>query len=129
MRAGAPQTSGNDEELRQKLDAWAEAAARYVVENYRGEIGALITTTVARWNGEETSDKLELAEQNLKRAADQLRTNSIIQDHYGDVLLKLGRYDEAIAAFTRALAGDGDSIDKGEVDKKIRTARQKLPKK
>jgi uncharacterized membrane-anchored protein YjiN (DUF445 family) len=50
----------NDDELRHKLDAWAEAAARYVVENYRGEIGALITTTVSRWNGEETSDKLEL---------------------------------------------------------------------
>jgi uncharacterized membrane-anchored protein YjiN (DUF445 family) len=49
-----------DDELRQKLDGWAEAAARYVVENYRGEIGGLITTTVARWNGEETSDKLEL---------------------------------------------------------------------
>ena len=75
------------------------------------------------------SDKLDLAEQNLKRAADQMRTNSVIQDHYGDVLLKLGRLDDAIAAFNRALAGDGDSIDKGEIDRKIRTARQKLPKK
>jgi len=45
------------------------------------------------------------------------------------VLLKLGRYDDAIAAFNRALAGDGDSIDKGEIEKKVRTARQKLPKK
>jgi tetratricopeptide (TPR) repeat protein len=75
------------------------------------------------------SDKLDLAETNLKRAADQLRTNSVIQDHYGDVLVKLGRYDEAIAAYNRALAGDGDSIDKGEIDKKIRAAKQKLPKK
>jgi Tfp pilus assembly protein PilF len=75
------------------------------------------------------SDKLDLAEANLKRAADQLRTNSVIQDHYGDVLLKLGRYDEAITAYTRALNGDGDSIDKGDIDKKIKTAKQKLPKK
>jgi len=75
------------------------------------------------------SDKLDLAEQNLKRAADQLRTNSVIQDHYGDVLAKLGRYDEAIAAYTRALTGDGDSIDKGDIDKKIKAAKQKLPKK
>jgi predicted Zn-dependent protease len=74
------------------------------------------------------SDKYDLAETTLKRAADQLRTNSVIQDHYGDVLAKLGRYDEAIAAYTRALAGDGDSIDKSEIDKKIRAARQKLPK-
>ena len=50
----------DDAELRHTLDGWAEAAARYVVENYRGEIGGLITTTVSRWDGEETSDKLEL---------------------------------------------------------------------
>ena len=74
------------------------------------------------------SDKLDLAEANLKRAADQLRTNSVIQDHYGDVLAKLGRYDEAIAAYTRALNGDGDSIDKSDIDKKIKAAKQKLPK-
>ena len=72
---------------------------------------------------------LALAEQNLRQAADQLRTNSVIQDHYGEVLFKLGRYDDAIAAWTRALAGDGAEIDRGEIDKKIKTARQKLPKK
>ena len=75
------------------------------------------------------SDKLDLAEDNLRRAADQLKTNSVIQEHYGQVLFKMGRYDEAIAAWTRALAGDGDSIDKADVDRKIRAAKQKLPKK
>lgn len=75
------------------------------------------------------ADKLDLAEQNLKRAADQLKTNSVIQDHYGDVLLKMGRYEDAIAAFTRALSGDGDAIDRADIDKKIRTARQKLNRK
>jgi tetratricopeptide (TPR) repeat protein len=75
------------------------------------------------------ADKLDLAEGSLKRAADQLKTNSVIQGHYGDVLLKLGRYDEAIAAFTRALSGDGDSIDRADIDRKIRTARQKLNRK
>ena len=74
------------------------------------------------------ADKLDLAEENLRRAADQLKTNSVIQDHYGQVLFKLGRYDEAIAAWTRALAGDGDSIDKSDIDKKIRAAKQKLQK-
>ena len=74
------------------------------------------------------SDKLDLAADNLRRAADQLKTNSVIQDHYGDVLFKLTRYDEAIAAWTRALAGDGDSIDRREIDKKIRTAKDKLPR-
>jgi len=75
------------------------------------------------------SGKLDLAEQNLKRAADQLVTNSVIQDHYGDVLAKMGRYDQAIAAWNRALSGDGDSIDRGELDKKIKSAKSKLPKK
>jgi tetratricopeptide (TPR) repeat protein len=75
------------------------------------------------------ADKLDLAEDNLRRAADQLKTNSVIQEHYGQVLFKLGRYDEAIAAWTRALNGDGDAIDKGDIDKKIRAAKQKLPKK
>src|SRR5438132_1627504 len=75
------------------------------------------------------SGKLDLAEENLKRAADQLLTNSVVQDHYGDVLAKLGRYDQAITAWNRALAGDGDTIDHGDVDRKIRSARQRLPKK
>jgi tetratricopeptide (TPR) repeat protein len=75
------------------------------------------------------ADKLDLAETSLRRAAEQLHTNSVIQEHYGEVLLKLGRLDEAIAAFTRALDGDGDSIDRADIDRKIRAAKQKLNKK
>jgi tetratricopeptide (TPR) repeat protein len=75
------------------------------------------------------ADKLDLAEDNLHRAADQLKTNSVIQDHYAEVLFKLGRYDDAIAAWTRALAGDGDSINRSDIDNKIRNARQKSGKK
>jgi tetratricopeptide (TPR) repeat protein len=74
-------------------------------------------------------NKLDLAEANLRRAADQLRTNSVIQEHYGEVLFKLGRYEDAVTAWSRALTGDGDSIDRGSIDKKIRSARQKLDKK
>jgi tetratricopeptide (TPR) repeat protein len=71
-------------------------------------------------------DKLDLAEDNLRRAADQQRTNSVIQDHYGDVLVKLGRYQDAISAWTRALSGDGDSINRGDIEKKVKAAKQKL---
>jgi tetratricopeptide (TPR) repeat protein len=53
----------------------------------------------------------------------------VIQDHYGELLFKMGRYDDAIAAWTRALAGDGDSIDRAGIDRKIRSAHQKLGKK
>jgi tetratricopeptide (TPR) repeat protein len=72
--------------------------------------------------------QFDLAEDYLKRASDQLTTNSVVQDHYGDVLVKLGRLDDAIAAWARALSGDGDDVDRGEIDRKIRAARQKLPK-
>ena len=72
--------------------------------------------------------KLDLAADNLKKASGQLMTNSVIQDHYGDVLFKMGRFDDAIAAWTRALGGDGDSIDRTDIDKKIKSAKQKLPK-
>ncbi len=73
--------------------------------------------------------KLDLALDHLKRAADMLTTNSVVQDHYADLLYKLGRYDAAIEAWNKALSGDGDSIDRGDIDKKIRTAKQKLPRK
>jgi tetratricopeptide (TPR) repeat protein len=72
--------------------------------------------------------KFDLALEHMKRAADQLPANSVVQDHYGDVLARTGRWEEAIGAWTRALAGDGDSIDRGDIDKKIRSARQKLTK-
>ncbi len=75
------------------------------------------------------ADKLDLAVTNLERAADQLQTNSVIQDHYGDVLFKLSRFDDAIAAWNRAIEGDGDSIDRAAIDKKIRGAKQKLGRK
>jgi tetratricopeptide (TPR) repeat protein len=75
------------------------------------------------------SEKLDLAADNLRRAAEQLKANSVIQDHYGDVLFKLSRFDEAIAAWTRALAGDNDTIDRPSIDKKIKSARQKLGRK
>ena len=73
--------------------------------------------------------QLELAEQNLKRAATQLGTNAVIQEHYGDVLFKMGRFKDAIDAWTKALSGDADDVDRGSVDKKIKSARSKLPKK
>ncbi len=74
------------------------------------------------------ADKLTLAADNLQRAADQLKANSVIQDHYGDVLFKLSRYDEAIAAWTRALTGDNDAIDRPAIDKKIKSAKSKIKK-
>jgi uncharacterized membrane-anchored protein YjiN (DUF445 family) len=50
----------SDDELRGKIDGWLGDAAGYVVRHYRREIVTLITDTVARWDAEETSRKIEL---------------------------------------------------------------------
>lgn len=71
-------------------------------------------------------NRLADAETYLQRAADQLVTNSVVQDHFGDLLFKRGRYAEAILAWERALAGDGDSIERRALEKKIRVARARL---
>ncbi len=49
-----------DDAVRSKVDGWLEQALRYVVSNYAGEITGVITDTVARWDAEETSRKIEL---------------------------------------------------------------------
>lgn len=74
-------------------------------------------------------NRLDQAEAPLKEAAAQLPTVSVIQDHLGDLLNKRGLFEEAIAAWQKALEGDGDSIDRSDLDDKIRSARQKLGRK
>lgn len=49
-----------DEQLAAKVNLWVSNAAGYFIDNYRGQITSLITDTVARWDGKETSDKIEL---------------------------------------------------------------------
>ncbi|MFD8517342.1 DUF445 domain-containing protein [Streptomyces antimycoticus] len=48
-----------DQRLRAKVDGWLEDAAVYVVTTYRDEITSLITETVAGWDAEHTSRKIE----------------------------------------------------------------------
>ena len=62
----------------------------------------------------------------LGKAATTLTGNSVIQDHHGDLLAKRGRPAEAIAAWQRALAGDGEQIDRAAIEKKIKAARSRV---
>ena len=59
----------------------------------------------------------------LAKAAALLTGNSVIQDHHGDVLAKRGRTADAVAAWQRPLAGDGESIDRAAIEKKIKAAK------
>lgn len=72
--------------------------------------------------------RLTQADQPLAEAAAKLPANSVIQDHLGDLRYRQQRYVEAVAAWERALAGDGDSIDRGAIEKKLLDARRRLRK-
>ena len=72
--------------------------------------------------------RLDLAEVALHQAAEQRVRDSAVQDHFGDVLFKLGRYADAVSAWQRALDGDALQVDRAAIDKKIRSAREKVRK-
>ncbi|BBA97593.1 hypothetical protein RVR_3418 [Actinacidiphila reveromycinica] len=48
-----------DTRLQAKVDGWLEDAATYLVTTYRDEITSLISETVAGWDAEQTSRKIE----------------------------------------------------------------------
>jgi tetratricopeptide (TPR) repeat protein len=73
-------------------------------------------------------NRLDLAEPNLRRAATERPRDWAVQDHWGDLLAKLGRRGDAIAAWKRALAGQGDDIDRQAIEAKIRSAGEKARK-
>ncbi|ADX71654.1 DUF445 domain-containing protein [Pseudarthrobacter phenanthrenivorans] len=50
----------SEPELAGKVNTWIGDAASYLVRTYRSDIAGVITDTVARWDAEETSQKIEL---------------------------------------------------------------------
>jgi tetratricopeptide (TPR) repeat protein len=70
-------------------------------------------------------NQLDLAEPPLRRAAEQLPRDSVVQDHWGDLLAKRGRFGEAVEAWRRSLSGDGEQIDRALIERKIRDAAGK----
>ena len=69
---------------------------------------------------------LDEAEKYLEAAAAKLPQNSEVQDHLGDLHARKGRLSEAIAAWTRALNGDGSDIQRDAIEKKISNAKGKM---
>jgi tetratricopeptide (TPR) repeat protein len=67
--------------------------------------------------------KVAEARTQLQRAATIAASNSVIQEHLGDVLIALKDGPGAIAAWERALAGDGESVDSAAIKSKIDRAR------
>ncbi|MQY18179.1 hypothetical protein NRB20_12480 [Nocardia sp. RB20] len=54
------QRLAGEQGMREKVDGWLERGVRYLVSNYGSEIATLISDTVARWDAEEASRKIEL---------------------------------------------------------------------
>jgi uncharacterized membrane-anchored protein YjiN (DUF445 family) len=50
----------SDAALRARLDSWGADAAVFVVRRYGGELTAVITHTVERWDGKEAAQRIEL---------------------------------------------------------------------
>lgn len=67
--------------------------------------------------------KLDLADPALTEAAGKLPQSSVVNDHLGDLRFKQKRYADAAAAWERSLAGDGESIKRAEIEKKLREAK------
>jgi tetratricopeptide (TPR) repeat protein len=70
--------------------------------------------------------RLDLADSPLTEAASKLQSNSVVQDHLGDLRFKQRRFADAAAAWERALSGDGQSVDKAKLQSKIREARGRM---
>jgi len=66
------------------------------------------------------------AQKYLAAAAEQMPDNSEVLDHLGDLRARQGQLQDAIQAWTRALAGDGNDIDRGAIERKVQDARRKL---
>ncbi|HEY6507464.1 MAG TPA: tetratricopeptide repeat protein [Vicinamibacterales bacterium] len=69
--------------------------------------------------------ELAEAEKYLNAAAQRMPGNSEVQEHLGDVLARRGRLDDAIAAWTKAIDGDGEDVDVAGLRRKIDDARAK----
>lgn len=66
------------------------------------------------------------AQKYLAAAAQRLPGSSEILDHLGDVHARRGELQDAIDAWTRALTGDGQGVERAAIERKVQDARQKL---
>ena len=73
-------------------------------------------------------DRVDKAEQYLRRAVDKPGANAVVLDHLGDVLRRRGSVREAVEYWRKALRAedDGEDLDRAGVERKIREAQASL---
>jgi uncharacterized membrane-anchored protein YjiN (DUF445 family) len=74
----------SDGKVQGKVDTWVESAAVYVVTTYRKEITSLITDTVAGWDAEHTTKKIEA---NIGRDLQFIRINGTVVGSLAGLLI------------------------------------------
>ena len=79
--------------------------------------------------------KYELAEDNLMKASQKIKTDPTVHDHLGDLYQKTGRlklaathWERALTEWNRTIAAEVDPADPARVQKKLDSARMKLAK-
>ena len=73
-----------DPKMQGKVDGWLESAAVYLVTTYRKEITSLITDTVASWDAEHTTKKIEA---NIGRDLQFIRINGTVVGSLAGLLI------------------------------------------
>ncbi|WP_373432355.1 DUF445 domain-containing protein [Streptomyces afghaniensis] len=73
-----------ERKVQDKVDKWVEDAAVYVVTTYRKEITSLITDTVAGWDAEHTTRKIEA---NIGRDLQFIRINGTVVGSLAGLLI------------------------------------------
>jgi uncharacterized membrane-anchored protein YjiN (DUF445 family) len=73
-----------EQKVQQKVDQWLEGAAVHVVTTYRREITSLITDTVASWDPEHTTRKIEA---NIGRDLQFIRINGTVVGSLAGLLI------------------------------------------
>ena len=73
-----------DAALAQKAEQLTESGVRYVAEHFHDEIASLVSGTIARWDAEETSRKLELL---LGRDLQFIRINGTVVGGLAGVII------------------------------------------
>ncbi len=73
-------------------------------------------------------NRLEAAEQAVRRALERDGNNAVILDHLGDILAKRGHVAEALSYWQKAMKGEDDEseLDRPRVEAKIREAQGAL---
>jgi Tfp pilus assembly protein PilF len=79
--------------------------------------------------------KMELAEENLRKAADRMASDPTVHDHLGDLYQQTGRLKQAVTQWERSLEewrktipAEVEQNDVAKVQKKLESAKVKLAK-